>query len=165
MKIQFVAIRVAAMRGFILSVLMLTTLCCSFAVRAQKPDWQESMNDSYLHYLKKYEEKDKALNLRYLDLKTLMSEAEFSQLKAVQRAWIRYKENACDHPPYFGDDLAVSELDPSAKWMIYLCKAEVAEARLLELQYLTSKETELAYTMYLSKVQVKFGTEANQSTV
>ncbi|WP_330960245.1 lysozyme inhibitor LprI family protein [Photobacterium sp. 53610] len=124
---------------------MLMTLCGSFMVQAQKPDWQDSIHGSYLHDYKKYEAKDKALNLLYRDLKAQLSEDEYSQLRDVQRSWGRYKENVCDHLPYFGDDLEVPELDPSAKWMIYRCKAEVTEARLLELQYLASKDTELAY--------------------
>ncbi|QUJ69383.1 DUF1311 domain-containing protein (plasmid) [Photobacterium sp. GJ3] len=95
----------------------------------------EDLNALYHHYFNKYEAKDAALNEKYRTLQTILSADEFSQLKSVQRAWIQFKEDLCDHHPYFGDDFALSELDPSAKSIIYLCRAEVTEARLLELAH------------------------------
>ncbi|GAB6263049.1 lysozyme inhibitor LprI family protein [Photobacterium sp. R1] len=71
---------------------MLMTLCGSFMVQAQKPDWQDSIHGSYLHDYKKYEAKDKALNLIYRDLKAQLSEDEYSLLRDVQRSWVLYKK-------------------------------------------------------------------------
>lgn len=125
----------------------------------------DDLNELYRHYFKKYETKDAALNEKYRALQTILSADEFSQLKTVQRDWVKFKEDLCDHHPYFGDNFAVSELDPSAKSIIYLCRAEVTEARLLELAYITSQETELAYTLYSYQKKAPQASLADQNVL
>jgi uncharacterized protein YecT (DUF1311 family) len=93
-----------------------------------------------------YRRADKALNEAYKALVTRLSDVEASQLKRVQRKWIRFKEIFCR-------DIYDETYPGKEAGIVYTgCLWHITEGRTMELERITNALSGKADSDYLSKM-------------
>ncbi|MDO6709009.1 lysozyme inhibitor LprI family protein [Photobacterium sp. 1_MG-2023] len=131
-----------------IKIILLLTLLFQPQAMAKVHVWSEDIKETSIGLEKDYIKSDKRLNLIYNEAKSVMSKDNFSKLRNVQKSWVNYKEDACNYRRFFGEDVYEYELDYSAKLSINLCKLIITESRIVELEYLLSKNLEVAYYIF-----------------
>ncbi|MDA0149764.1 lysozyme inhibitor LprI family protein [Vibrio sp. LaRot3] len=93
-----------------------------------------------------YKNGDLILNERYHEILNYLKKYDLdNEFKESQRSWLKYKTEACNGEEFFDNSNVSSDI--MTQYLISDCMTWVTYARLLEFDYIESKEVELAYML------------------